>query len=116
MDKESVYFKFVLSIVRKAVTAVATLLVGWGYVDADLANEFSTSAAVKITLGIIAAAISFWASYKNVILETLKTRVAIALPPTTSIEKVAAIANTVHNKKAVASGEVDLTEKLEVKK
>lgn len=110
MDKESIYFKFLLSIARKSVTALATLLVSWGWVDAEVANEFSESAALKLTLGSIALAISLWASYKNVILETLKTRIAGALPPTVSIEKVSIIANAVEDKTEVAKGNVNITE------
>lgn len=110
MDKESIYYKFLLSCVRKGVTALAALLVSWGWVDAGLANDFSDSAAMKITSGIIALGISLWLSYKNVIIETLKTRVGIAVPPTTPIETVSEIAATVVNKKEVASGKVPLVE------
>lgn len=106
--KESIYSKFLISVVRYVVASVSAIFVQHGLVDAGTADEFTTTAALQIVGGLISFGTMLWLSYKDRILEFVKTRVAIALPPNTSMEKVSAIANTVDDKKAVAVGDVEV--------
>ena len=110
--KETVYSKFFVSIIRYVVASIAAIFVQHGMVDATTADEFTGTAAVQIVGGIIAFGSMLWLSYKDRILEFVKTRVAIAIPPNSTMEKVTAIANTVVDKKAIADGDIDLADQI----
>lgn len=105
--KESIYYRFFLSIIRHLVSALSAFFVHKGWVDAETADEFTGAAAAQIAIGIIAFAGTLWFAYKDKIWEFVKTRVGIELPPSTPISKVAAIAATVENKSAVAKGDIN---------
>lgn len=100
--KESLTQALLMSFVRKLVTSIATALVTYGWIDADLSNRLTTEAVTAITAGIIGLVASFWLSYKNVILEFVKTRVGIAMPPNASLTDVSIAASLVEDKKSVA--------------
>lgn len=97
----------VSSFVRKLITWISGILLASGWINAELSNRLTGEAVGFIATSIITFAASSWLSYKNVILEFVKTRIAIALPPTSSVQKVSAIAATVENKAAVARGAAD---------
>jgi|SRR5690349_8598037 len=110
--KETIYSKFLESIIRYFIVLLAGYLVRKGVVDVETANKFTASAALQLTAALIAFAGALWFSYKDRIFSFVKTRVGIALPPNTSIEKVVAIANSVADKKAVATGQIDLAKEI----
>jgi hypothetical protein len=97
----------VSSFLRKIITYISGILLASGWINAELSDRMSGEAVGLIAASIIAFATSSWLSYKNVILEFVKTRIGIALPPSSTIAKVSAIAATVENKAAVAKGEAD---------
>lgn len=103
--KETVYYRVMLGIIRHFISAIATVLVAKGWIDSDTANEFTASASAQIVIGLIAFLTTLYFSYKDKIWEFVKTRVGIALPPNATMEKVVAVAHTVEDKKAVATGE-----------
>lgn len=104
--KEAVFAALIRSFVRKGITALSSALVTKGIIDANLAGRLNTEAVTLITTGIITFLVSAWLSYRNVIIEFVKTRIGILMPPTTTLETVTQIAENVEDKRAVAKGEV----------
>jgi F0F1-type ATP synthase membrane subunit a len=107
--KETVFHRFVYSIIRHFITLIAGYLVSRGIVDADLANEFTTEAAMQISFALVAFLATLYFSYKDKVWEFVKTKVAIILPPTVDVERVAEVAATIQNKRAVATDSEPLT-------
>jgi hypothetical protein len=104
--KETLMAALIRSFVRKGITFISAVLLTKGLIDSDLANRLDTEAVTLITTGIISLGVTVWLSYKNVIIEFVKTRVALLMPPTASLDTVAQVAATVEDKRSVAKGEV----------
>lgn len=103
--KETIYQRFLFAIFRHLISSLAGMLVTWGWIDAELANQFTESVAFKLATGAVALVIALYLSYKDKIWEFLKTKVAIAMPPNSTVNEVAQVASTVENKTAVAKGD-----------
>lgn len=104
--KETVYSRVLYAILRHLISGISGVLVAHGWIEAELANNFNDSAAMQITLGIISFLTAIYFSYKDKILEFVKTHIARVLPPTTPMETVNKIARTVEKKKEVAKGDL----------
>ena len=104
--KEAVFAALLRSFIRKGMSVLSGVLVTKGIIDADLAGRLNTEAVAFITTGVITLLVSTWLSYRNVIIEFVKTRIGILMPPTTTLETVTQIAENVEDKRAVAKGEV----------
>lgn len=110
--KQTIQQIFLFSIVRHLLTMLSGILVSWGWVDAETANHWTVDSAMKIVAGLISFVGPLYWSYRDKIREFVEKRIAILLPPDTHVDEVAAIANAVQDKKAVALGnmeEVDIT-------
>lgn len=105
--KEALTIALARSLVRKLMSVFAGALLASGWINAELADRLTTEAVTLIATALVTLTASVWLTYKNVILEFVKTRVGIALPPTSTIETVEDIAKMVENKTAVATGAVD---------
>lgn len=104
--KETVYTRFLYSIIRHIISGLAFILVHRGWVEVELANKFTDSAAMDITAGVVALGISLYFSYKDKIWEFVKTNIAKVLPPASTMETVVKVSKNVENKKEVAQGDL----------
>ena len=111
--KETIYTRFVLSIVRHLVTYLSGTLVTWGVVQADLANEFTAAASSKITTGLISFLVILYFAWKDKVWEFVKTAAAKILPPNTTYETIVSVANNFENKTAIAKGTIDPRDSLQ---
>jgi ABC-type nickel/cobalt efflux system permease component RcnA len=102
--KDSIYHAFIFSIIRHILSMLTGVLVSWGVLTAETANEFTTTAAVQIAAGVLTFGAALWLSYRDKIWQFLKLRIGIWMPPNTDPEIVAEIASTVDNKAEVARG------------
>lgn len=108
MNKETIEYRFFLSIIRHFVTWLCGMLVAWGWVDTQTATQFSESAAAKITIAVLGLIATLWYSYKDKVWEFLKTNIARLMPPDSSMQEIAEVASVVADKKSVAKGEAEV--------
>lgn len=106
MDKNGIWYQFLLSIIRHFLSGIGLYLVGKGVISEEFLNKFVESAGAQIIAGLIAFIGALYLSYRNKVWEFLKTRIGLILPPTATINDVVQVAEKIEDKEAVAKGEV----------